>query len=181
MTSVVTLYVVDYACMVSGPLDHSGGWHWRGNIDFDVYVGNVSFNVGNIGAGNVYSFLMRAGSSYSELMAGLGYTDVQEREQLRAVLRRLYRLVVDLSVMVWGGICGQQRTNLIVIHGNLTAHHYLHTRYVVKCIHVRYEWSSMKSHISPLVLLWIVNNALNIFYFMVIWRRTYGRRPFRLR
>ena len=56
----------------------------------------VSFNVGNIGTGNVYSFLMRAGSSYSELMAGLGYTYVQEREHLCAVFRRLYHLVVDL-------------------------------------------------------------------------------------
>ena len=41
-------------------------------------------------------FLMRAGSRYSELMAGLGYSDVQEREQLRAVFRRPYGLVVDL-------------------------------------------------------------------------------------
>ena len=72
----------------------------------------------------MYSFLMRAGSSYSELMAGLGYTDVQEREQLCAVFRRLYRLVVDL--MVWGSICGQQRTYHIVIGGNLTEHRYLH-------------------------------------------------------
>ena len=40
--------------------------------------------------------LMRAGSSYPELMPGLGYTDVLEREQLRAVYRRLYRLVEDL-------------------------------------------------------------------------------------
>ena len=30
------------------------------------------------------------------------------------------------SVMVWGGICGQQRTDHIVIDGNLTAHRYLH-------------------------------------------------------
>ena len=30
------------------------------------------------------------------------------------------------SVMVWGGICGQQSTDLIVIDGNLTAHRYLH-------------------------------------------------------
>ena len=74
---------VDYDSIVSRPID-------------DVYVGHVSFNVGNIGTGNVYSFLMRAGSSYSELMAGLGYTDVQEREQLRDVFRRLYRLVVGL-------------------------------------------------------------------------------------
>ena len=28
--------------------------------------------------------------------------------------------------MVWGGICGQQSTDLIVIDGNLTAHRYLH-------------------------------------------------------
>ena len=82
--------------MVSGHINHSVGWHWQGNINFDVYVGHVSFNIGNIGTGNVYSFLMRAGSSYSELMAGLGYTDVLEREQLRAVFRRLHRLVVDL-------------------------------------------------------------------------------------
>ena len=41
-------------------------------------------------------FLMIAGSRYSELMAGLGYSDVQEREQLRAVFRRPYGLVVDL-------------------------------------------------------------------------------------
>ena len=93
MSSVVTLYVVDYDSMVSGPIDHSEGW---GNIDGDVYVGHFSFNIGNIGTSNVYSFLMKAGSSYSELMAGLGYTDVQERERLRAVFRRLYRLVVDL-------------------------------------------------------------------------------------
>ena len=82
--------------MVTWPIDHSEGCHWRSKIDFAVYVGHVSFNVGNIGTGNVYSFLMRARSSYSELMAGLGYTDVQEREQLRAVFMRLYRLVVDL-------------------------------------------------------------------------------------
>ena len=30
------------------------------------------------------------------------------------------------SVMVWGGICGQQWTDFIVTDGNLTAHHYLH-------------------------------------------------------
>ena len=95
--SVVTLYVVDYDSMVSGPIDHSEGCHWWGNIEFGVYVGHVSFNVGNIGSGNVYYlFLMRTGFSYSQLMAGLGYIDVQEREQLRAVFRRPYRLVVDL-------------------------------------------------------------------------------------
>ena len=27
--------------------------------------------------------------------------------------------------MVWGGICGQQRTDLIVVDGNLTAHRYI--------------------------------------------------------
>ena len=63
---------------------------------------------------HVYSFLMRAGSIYSSLTAGLRCTDVLEREQLRAVFRRLYRLVVDLrwfgavSEMVWGAVCGQQ-------------------------------------------------------------------------
>ena len=30
------------------------------------------------------------------------------------------------SVMVWGGICGQQRIDLIVTDRTLTAHHYLH-------------------------------------------------------
>ena len=44
---------------------------FRGMI-FDIFVGPVSFNVGNIGTGNVYSFMMRAGSTYSEMMAGLG-------------------------------------------------------------------------------------------------------------
>ena len=29
------------------------------------------------------------------------------------------------SVMVWGGICGQQRTDRIVTDGNLTAHRYI--------------------------------------------------------
>ena len=87
MASVVTLYVVDYNSMVSGRIDHS---------EFDVYGGHISFNVGNIGTGFVFSFLLRAGSCYSELMAGLGYTDVQEIELLRAVFRRLYHLVVDL-------------------------------------------------------------------------------------
>ena len=28
--------------------------------------------------------------------------------------------------MVWGGICGQQRSDRIVIGGNLTTHRYLH-------------------------------------------------------
>ena len=37
-------------------------------------VGHVSFNVGNIGTGKVYLCPMRTGSSYLELMAGLGYT-----------------------------------------------------------------------------------------------------------
>ena len=103
MSSVVTLYVIDYDSMVSGPIDHSEGWQWRGNID--VYVGHVSFNVGNIGTGNVYSFMM-------------------SRFQLfRADSRtRIYRRVGEItapccvqetvpfgggSVMVWGGICGQ--------------------------------------------------------------------------
>ena len=67
-----------------------------GNIDFDDNIGHAKFNVGNIGTGNMYSFLMRSGFSYSELMAGLRYTNVQEREQLCAVFRRLYCLVVDL-------------------------------------------------------------------------------------
>ena len=62
----------------------------------DIYVVKVSLNVGNIGTGNVYSFLMIAGSSYSDLMTGLGYTDMHEREQLCAVFRRLYCLVVDM-------------------------------------------------------------------------------------
>ena len=71
----------------------------------------------------MYSFLMRAGSSYSDLMAGLGYTDMQESEQHCACSG-------DCTVWWWicdglGGICGQQRTDLIVIDGNLTAHHYL--------------------------------------------------------
>ena len=73
--------------MVSGRIDHS---------EFDVYGGHIRFNVGNIGTGYVYSFLIRAGSSYSELLAGLGYTDMQEIEQLCAVFRGLYHLVVDL-------------------------------------------------------------------------------------
>ena len=30
------------------------------------------------------------------------------------------------SVMVWGGICNQQRTDAIVNDANLTAHRYLH-------------------------------------------------------
>ena len=48
---------------------------------------------------------------------------MQEREQLRAVFRRLP--FGGGSVMVWGGICDQQWTDLIVIDGNLTAHLYI--------------------------------------------------------
>ena len=87
-----------------------------------ITLGMPIFNVGNIGNGNVYSFLMRAGSSYSELMAGLGYTDVQEREQLRAVFRRLYRLVVDLW---WFGMVWPTADRPIFIGGTLTAHSYI--------------------------------------------------------
>ena len=96
MSSAITLYIVNYDSMLSGPINHSEGWRWWGKII--VFVGHVNFN---IGTGNMYSFLMRAGSSYSELMAGLGYTNVQEREQLCAVFRRLYHLVVDLW---WFGV-----------------------------------------------------------------------------
>ena len=45
--------------------------------------------------------------------------------------------MVDLSVMVWGGICGQQRTDLTVIDGNCTAHRYLH----MVDIHAIETWS----------------------------------------
>ena len=80
-------YVVDYDSLVLGPIDHQ-----RDDTDeaksTSTFVEYISFNVGNIETGNVYSFLMRAGSSYSKMMAGLGYTNVQEREQLRAVFRR---------------------------------------------------------------------------------------------
>ena len=55
---------------------------------------------------------MRAGSSYSELMAAL--CCVQETVPFGGG-----------SVMIWGGICGQQLTDLIVIDGNLTAHCYI--------------------------------------------------------
>ena len=51
------------------------------------------------------------------------------------------------SVMVWGGICGQQQTDLIVIDGNLTTPllaHGGHTRY----------WNVLCGQYSP--LLWVV-------------------------
>ena len=55
-------------------------------------------------------------------MAGLGYTDVQEREQLHAAFKSVP--FGGGSVMVWGGICGQQQSDLIVTDGNLAAHRY---------------------------------------------------------
>ena len=114
MSSVVTLYVVDYDNMVSGSINHSEG-HRRGNIDVDVYFRLVSFNVGN-----VYSLLTRAGSSYSVLMAG-------------PMCRREYSSVLcsgDCTVWwwiceVWRATCGQQQTDRIVLDGNLTAHRYI--------------------------------------------------------
>ena len=59
---------------------------------------------------------MRAGSGYSELMAGERTAPccVQETVPFGGG-----------SVMVWGSICDQQRTDLIVIDGNLTAHRYI--------------------------------------------------------
>ena len=67
-------------------------------------------------------------------------------------------------MMVWGGICGQHRTDLFVIDANLTAHRYLHMVDIhafktffcfwwLIFIHLRYEWSYMKSHILPLMLV----------------------------
>ena len=49
--------------------------------------------------------------------------------------------------MVWGGSCGQKWTDLIVAHGGHTR--YWNMFFVVTSIHLRYEWSYMKSHISP--------------------------------
>ena len=48
---------------------------------------------------------MRAGSSYSELMAGLGYTDVQKRTAPWCVQETVP--FGRGSVMVWGGSCDQ--------------------------------------------------------------------------
>ena len=98
----------------------------RGNNDFDVYFGLVRFNIGN-----VYSLLTRAGSSYSELMAGLGYTDVQERKALCCVQETLP--FGGGSVMVWGGICGQQQQTVLSLM-EILLHTVTSTRfYVLSC------------------------------------------------
>ena len=89
MSSVVTLYVVDYGSMGSGTIDHSEGRHWWGNIDFDVYVGHVSFNVGNI----------FSGESGFQLFRVDGGNRIYRRAREKTApwcVRRLYRLVVDL-------------------------------------------------------------------------------------
>ena len=89
MSSVVTLYIVDYGSMGSGTIDHSEGRHWWGNIDFDVYVGHVSFNVGNI----------FSGESGFQLFRVDGGNRIYRRAREKTApwcVRRLYRLVVDL-------------------------------------------------------------------------------------
>ena len=115
--------LADYDSMVSGPIDHSEGWHWGGNIDFDIYVVHVSFNVGNIGTGKVYSFLM----SRFQLYRADGGTRIYRRAGERTALCCVRETVPfgGGSVIVWDGICGQQRTDLIVIDGTLAAHLYI--------------------------------------------------------
>ena len=54
-------------------------------------------------------------------MAGLGYTDLQEGTAPCCVQETVP--FGGGSVMVWDGICGQQRTDPIVIDGNIA---YLH-------------------------------------------------------
>ena len=90
----------------------------------------MSQTVAYIGTGNVYSFLMRASASYSELMAELGYTDVQERERERERERESsenssvlcsgdYCLVVDLWWFRAVSVANSGND------GNLTAHRYI--------------------------------------------------------
>ena len=152
MSSVVTLYVVDYDSMVSGPVDHLEGWHWRGKIDFDVNVGHVSFNMSNIGTGNVYSFPMRAGSSYSELMERRGYTDVHKRETSSVLCSggcTVWWWICDgLGRYLWPTVdrpyCQWRKSyrSPSLVHGG----RYWNMFFVVKFIHLRYDWSYMKSH-----------------------------------
>ena len=87
-----------------------------------TYVGHVSFNFGNIGTGNVYSFIPDA--SRFQLFRADGRTRIERRAGERTALCCVQETVPfgGGSVMVWGGICGQHRTDLIVIDRNLTAH-----------------------------------------------------------
>ena len=73
-------------------------------------------------------------SSYSELMVGLGYTDVQEREQICAVFRRLYHSVVDLWCFRTVSVANSGQT-LLSLTGILP-HTVTSTRfYVPSCYH----------------------------------------------
>ena len=109
---------------------------------------------------HVYYVLIRAGPSYSELMAGLGYTDVQERENGSVLCSVDYRLVVDLWPTVDRPYCRRRKSNALrYLHMvNILA---IETFFVVKLIHLRYEWSYLKSNMSPLVncdiiILWVL-------------------------
>ncbi|XP_064609356.1 acetylcholine receptor subunit delta-like [Liolophura sinensis] len=56
-------------------------------------------------------------------MADSQFTVEEGNERLHHAPKRWYRLVA--AVIVWGGICGEERTPLVIIYGNLTPQHYV--------------------------------------------------------
>ena len=76
------------------------------------------------------------------------------RDQLVQVLRWEWRVIPDAIIRHLTNSVRRRVHACILAHGGHTRHWNMF--FVVKCIHICYEWSYMKSHISFLVLLWTV-------------------------
>ena len=74
------------------------------------------------------------------------------------------------SVMVWGGICGQERTPLVIVHGNLTAQRYMDNilRPVVLPFlqqqprGVIYQHDNARAHTARIVTNFLAANNVNV-------------------
>ena len=68
--------------------------------------------------------------------------------------------------MVWCGICGQQRTDLIVIDGNLTAHRYINQVLRPALQHQRrllFQQDHARHHTARVVQQFFAANNVNVF------------------
>ena len=91
-------------------------------------------------------------------------TPPMNRDQMVQALRQERRAIPDAAIRRLTNTVRRRVHVCILQHGGHTR--YWNMFFVVKFIHLRYEWSYIKSHISPLVLLWTVILSFYGFYWV---------------